>query len=319
MKGKTIFITGGAGFIASHLIDRLIDDNKVIIYDNYLRNSLCFNKGVVGHKNFVSIKGDVLDFDFLCEQSRGVDVIVHCAAIAGIYSVGNQITTTMKVNLIGSYNVFEAAVKNKVKRVIDFSTSEVYGSFIYRGVETNNTTIGPIGEKRWVYAISKLASEHLLSAYANDFGLEAVSVRPFNVYGPRQTGEGAIQQMVLRALKDEDITVYNDGVQIRAWCFVEDFVEALYAILCSDKSVNQVFNIGNPLASITVYGLAQKIIDLTDSKSNIVFKKHPGTEIEVRIPDISKARSLLGFEPQVGLDEGLVRTIKWYTDNLGDL
>jgi len=317
LRNKTIFITGGSGFIASHLIGRYIEDNKIIVYDNYTRDSIQFNKETLGHENLTAVRGDVLDPDHLIEASRGADIIVHCAAIAGIFSVGNSPSTTMKVNLIGTYNVLEAALKNGIKRIIDFSTSEIYGSFVYRGKETDNAIIGPVGERRWIYAVGKLASEHMVHAYAEEYGLEVTSVRPFNVYGPRQIGEGAIQQMVTRALRDEEITVYNDGLQIRAWCYVSDFVDALCLAIEQDKGVNQIFNIGNPLTATTVYSLAQKVVEMVGSKSKIVFKKHPGEEIEVRIPNVEKAKELLGFEPKVGLEEGLRKTIQWYKEYLG--
>lgn len=241
--------------------------------------------------------------------------MIHCAAIAGIYSVVNNPARTMSVNLIGSYNVLEAARLNHVKRVIDFSTSEVYGPHVYRGQETDPTIIGPIGEPRWVYALGKLASEHLTHAYGKEHRIEVTSVRPFNVYGPRQMGEGAIQQMILKSLQGEEVTVYNDGVQIRAWCYVTDFVTAICSVLDNSECNNQVFNIGNPKTSITVLGLAEKIIEMTGSKSKIVFKKHPGAEIEVRIPNIDKAKELLGFEPRVNLTRGLQETIDWYKEH----
>jgi nucleoside-diphosphate-sugar epimerase len=130
-------------------------------------------------------------------------------------------------------------------------------------------------------------------------------------------GEGAVQQMVGRALKDADITVFNDGTQIRAWCFVDDFADAFVTSMESDKAVGQVFNIGNPQATTTVLGLAEALIRLTGSKSKIVFKPHPGPEVEIRMPDIAKARKLLAFEPRVGLDEGLNRAIAWYRDHAG--
>lgn len=314
MNNKTIFITGGAGFIASHIVERLLEENKVIIYDNYTRNSICYDN-ITDNKNLTVIKGNVLDFNHLVESSKKADVIIHCAAIAGIYSVVNNPTKTMKVNLIGTYNVLEAAVKNKIERIIDFSTSEVYGPFVYRGKETDDTIVGAVGEKRWVYAISKLASEHLANTYSEEYGIKITSVRPFNVYGPRQTGEGAIQQMVFNALNNDDIVVYNDGVQIRAWCYVSDFIDAIFKILDTKKSHDQIFNIGNPQATTTIYGLALKIVEMTNSKSKIVFEKHPGAEIEIRIPDIEKAQKLLKYNPQVGLHEGLQKTIDWFKQN----
>jgi len=311
IKSKKILITGGAGFIASHLLERLIDDNKVTIYDNLLRNAFQYTR-LKRHPNLTFIKGDVLDFESLNAAMKGVNICVHAAAIAGIFSVGKKATLTMKVNFIGAYHALEAAVNNKVKRFIDFSTSEVYGPFVYRGKETDSTTLGPVGEKRWVYAISKLAGEHFAHTYGEEYGLETITVRPFNIYGPRQVGEGAIQQMTSRALRNEDITVFNEGTQIRSWCYVTDFVDALYNTLHVKDAGNHVFNIGNPQATITVLRLAERIISMTKSESKIVFKAHPGPEVEMRVPDINKARSLLKFEPKVSLEEGLRKSIIWY-------
>jgi len=311
LAGKKIFITGGAGFIASYVIEKLIEENEVIVYDNLRRNAIRFLH-VQDHQNFRFIHGDVLDFENLVTSMQGADICVHAAAIAGIYSVGENSTMTMKVNLIGSYNALEAAVKNQVKRFVDFSTSEVYGPFIYRGKETDNTTLGPVGEKRWVYAVSKLATEHFAHAYGHDYNLEVVTVRPFNIFGPRQIGEGAVQQMINKALRGEDLIVYNDGSQIRSWCYVTDFVEALYHALFWENARNQIFNIGNPQATITVNGLAETILRLTGAQSKIVFTPHPGPEVEIRVPDISKARLLLNYTPKVTLEEGLKSTIAWY-------
>jgi nucleoside-diphosphate-sugar epimerase len=315
LKGKKIFITGGAGFISSYLIERLIDENEIIVYDNLRRNAMMF-LNIQDHKHFRFIHGDVLDREKLTISMQGADICVHAAAIAGIYSVGENSTMTMKVNLIGSYNALEASVQNKVKRFVDFSTSEVYGPFIYRGKESDNTTLGPVGEKRWVYAVSKLASEHFAHSYGHDHNLEVVTVRPFNVFGPRQVGEGAVQQMINRALRQEDIIVYNDGTQIRSWCYVTDFVAALYNALFIKNARDHIFNIGNPQATITVCGLAETILRLTGSTSKIVFKPHPGPEVEIRVPDISKASLLLNYTPKISLEEGLIKTIDWYKNHL---
>ena len=312
---KHVFITGGAGFIASHFIESLLDEHRVTVYDNLLRNALQFTR-LRDHPRLTFIEGDVLDADKLARSMAGADVCVHAAAIAGIYSVGRKATLTMKVNFLGSYHALEAAVRNGVKRFVDFSTSEVYGPFVYRGKETDETTLGQVGEKRWVYAVSKLASEHFAHCYAEEYGLAVTSVRPFNVYGPRQIGEGAVQQMVRRALRGEDITVFNDGTQIRSWCYVTDFVGGLKNALSHEEAVGEVFNLGNPQATITVLGLAQTIIRMTGSRSGIVFKPHPGPEVEMRVPDISKARKLLGYEPTVGLEEGLGHCIEWDREHL---
>jgi UDP-glucose 4-epimerase len=311
IQGQRIFITGGAGFIASHLIERLVDDNRVVVYDNLQRNALQFTP-FGQHPNLTFVQGDVLDASGLAAAMKGADICVHAAAIAGIYSVGTSLTRTMQVNLLGTYHALEAAVAAKVRRFLDFSTSEVYGPFVYRGKESDRTSMGPVGEKRWIYAVSKLAGEHFAHAYSSDFGLDVVSVRPFNIYGPRQVGEGAVQQIISRCLKDEPITIYNDGTQIRSWCYVTDFVDALYNALHLDGARNQTFNIGNPQATVTVLGLAETLVRLTGARSEITFKPHPGPEVEMRVPDISKAAELLEFAPKVGLDEGLRRSIAWY-------
>ncbi|MBT5871846.1 MAG: NAD-dependent epimerase/dehydratase family protein [Candidatus Latescibacteria bacterium] len=312
---KKIFITGGAGFISSHLIESLAGKFEIVVYDNLQRNALKYlpfanNPGVT------LIEGDVLDLPSMREAMKGADVCVHAAAIAGIYSVGKSASQTMKVNFFGTFNALEAAVQTGVRRFVDFSTSEVYGPFVYRGKETDTTTQGPVGEKRWIYAVSKLAGEHYAQAYGEEHGLEVNSVRPFNIYGPRQMGEGAIQQMVCRALNGEEITVYNDGTQIRSWCYVSDFVSALQEMIFREDIRGQVFNVGNPQATVTVLGLAEHILQMTESKSRIVFRPHPGPEVEMRVPDIGKARDLLSFDPKVGLMEGLEQSIAWFKENM---
>lgn len=314
ISGARIVVTGGAGFIASHIIDRLVERNKIVVYDNLKRNALRYSPHRE-HPNLTLVEGDVLDAPALDKALAGADICVHAAAIAGIYSVGDSITRTMKVNLIGAYNALESCMKHKVRRFMDFSTSEIYGPYSYRSAEADMAKVGPASEKRWIYAISKLAAEHFAHAYADDFGIQVVTIRPFNIYGPRQVGEGAVQQMVGRALKNDDITVFNDGSQIRSWCYVDDFADAFVTAMEAKEAVGEVFNIGNPQATTTVLGLAETLIRLTGSRSKIQFKPHPGPEVEIRMPDIAKSRKLLRYEPKVGLEEGLKRAIDWYRQN----
>ncbi len=169
----------------------------------------------------------------------------------------------MEVNLLGTHQVVKAALDVGVERFVEFSTSEVYGPFIHKGKEDDLTTIGPIGESRWVYAASKLASEHLSYAHYKEDGLPLAIVRPFNVYGPRQVGDGAIRGMVLQALQHAPITLYNDGTQIRAWCFVEDFVDGVLRCAEKPEAIGQAFNLGNPQGTMTNFELANMIIRLT--------------------------------------------------------
>jgi nucleoside-diphosphate-sugar epimerase len=221
--------------------------------------------------------------------------------------------TTMRVNMLGTCNVLEAALRaGPVERVVDFSTSEVFGAYAYKVREGDLTALGAVGEARWTYAVSKLATEHLAHNYFKQYGLPAVSVRPFNIYGPGQVGEGAIHRFIVQALRHEDITIHNDGSQIRAWCYVDDMVEGLLATLERPEAVGQAFNIGNPRSVVTIHNLASQIVQLSGSRSKLVFTDWNNADVELRIPNIDKARKLLGFEPRVDLEEGLRRTIEWY-------
>ena len=291
-----VFITGGSGFIGSHLVKALYPENEVIIYDK---------------KN----DDDILDTKWLTAIMRGPDVVIHCAAIAGIYSVDKDAYSTMQTNLIGTNNVLRAAKASGAKLFINFSTSEVYGPHIYNGTERDMTTQGTISESRWLYAVSKLAGEYLAKSY----DLPTVSVRPFNIFGPGQIGEGAVMGMTKKALRGEPITVYNDGTQIRSWCYIDDFVDAILLILARRTMLgtgNQLFNIGNPQNTITVLNLARLIIKMTDSQSKIEFAPHPGPEVNVRVPSIDHAKACLGFIPTVSLEDGLKRTIEYYAEHL---
>jgi UDP-glucose 4-epimerase len=223
---------------------------------------------------------------------------------------------TMRVNIIGTTNALEAAKVNNVKdRVIDFSTSEVFGSMAFRSLETDQTVSGSAGEARWVYAVSKLAGEHLAHAYYKQFSLPVVTVRPFNVYGPGQTGEGAIQIFIKKALKNEDISVYGDGVQIRAWCFVDDFVDCLLRCIENPKAIGESFNLGNARAVITTLGLAQTVCRVLNSKSKIIFKPALSADIQLRIPSVEKAEEILDFKAKIDLDEGIEKTAEWFKSN----
>ncbi|MBT7453212.1 MAG: NAD-dependent epimerase/dehydratase family protein [Gemmatimonadetes bacterium] len=315
ITGKRVFITGGAGFIASHIVERLVDANQVTIFDSMQRNAIKYSKSLE-HENLNLIEGDVLDAAAVTSAMEGADVVVHCAAIAGIYSVGRQPTMTMKVNLIGTYNVLEAAIGADVGLFLDFSTSEVYGPHVYKGEETDPTTQGPVGERRWTYAVSKLAAEHLAHSYHAEYDLPVITVRPFNVYGPRQVGEGAIREMIRLALADEPVILYGGGTQIRSWCYVDDFVDGILLCLGTESAKGQVFNLGNPLGTSANINLVETIIRLTNSKSEILHKPHPGPEVEIRVPSIGRAHDMLGFDPKVGLEEGIGRTIAWYRENL---
>jgi UDP-glucose 4-epimerase len=252
ISGKRIFITGGAGFIGSTLIGRLIDTNEVVVFDNLSRNSLkdrSFHK----HKNIKVVLGDVLDIQSLNAAMSGANIVIHCAAVAGIDTVIKKPTTTMRVNMVGSANVLECASQLRhCERVVCFSTSEVFGTTAFRSQETDKTVFGAVGEARWTYAVSKLAEEHLAIAYHRERGLPTTVVRPFNVYGPGQVGEGAIRTFVLNAIKNKPIEIHGDGTQIRAWCYIDDMVMGTLLSAYLPAAIGESFNIGNQRAVVTI-------------------------------------------------------------------
>ena len=315
ISNKRILITGGAGFIANRIIARTVEANHIIVYDSFLRDTLS-RSSYAGHKNLTVVKGDVLDYSKLNDSVRGADIIIHAAAIAGIDSVMKSPTATMRVNMIGTANLLEAARVNRIRdRVVEFSTSEVFGSHAFKPTEESEAVAGSAGEARWCYAVSKLAGEHLAKAYYREFGLPVVSVRPFNIYGPGQMGEGAIQVFVRRALKNEQIEILGDGDQIRAWCYVEDFVDCLMLCVEHPAAIGESFNIGNSRAVMTTYGLAQAVCRILNSKSKIVFTPARSAEVELRVPSVEKAFNVLGFKAKVDLEEGILRTAEWYRQN----
>ncbi len=312
MSSGPVLITGGAGFIGTSLALRLVDSCEVVLLDNLHRNALA-GSGLEGHKGVRLIVGDVTDPQVVREAVKGCRVVVHMAAIAGVDTVMRQPVRTMQVALRGTMNVIEAAFEaGHVDRFIDFSTSEVFGQYAYKVTEGHVSQLGAVGEARWTYAVSKLATEHLALSYHREHGFPACSIRPFNIYGPRQVGEGAIHHFITRAISGEDLLVHNDGSQIRSWCYIDDIVDGVVRAMERPQAVGHAFNIGNPRSTLTIYNLARMIVMLAGSGSRIRLVPWDYADVELRVPDISKARTLLGFEPKVDLEEGLLRTIEWY-------
>ena len=319
IKNKRILLTGGAGFIGTKLCEVLSEKNKILIYDNLNRNSIK-NTKLLDRDNIRLIEGDILDFQHIKEVVNEFkpQIIIHLAAVAGIDTVIRNPVNTMQVNMIGTYNILESIKNLNIERFIDFSTSEVFGSYAYKVDEKHTTNLAPVGEARWTYSVSKLAGEHLAHSYYKQYGLPIVTVRPFNIYGPGQVGEGAVHHFVKRAIVNEEIQIHGDGDQIRSWCYIDDFVQGILLCIEKDEAVGNSFNIGNPKGTITISMLEKLVKDIAKSKSEIVYILKTYVDVELRIPSIDKAKEILGYIPKYDLEVGIERTINWYRGELND-
>lgn len=317
IKNKKILLTGGAGFIGSTLAEKLIGNNEILIYDNFSRDSLKYKKLKAGDLKIIC--DDVLNLDSLrkaCEDFKP-EIVIHLAAIAGIDTVIIDPVKTLDVNINGTLNLLKALKKysGKLERFLDFSTSEVLGAYAYKSNEKSQTNFAPVGEGRWTYSISKVTGEHLVHSFYKQHGYPCVTIRPFNIYGPGQVGEGAIQIFIKNVVKGKNIEIHGEGDQIRSWCYIDDMVDGIDLCLTNKKAIGEVINIGNPKGTITISSLAEKIVFLCKSKSRIVYIPKNYVDVELRIPSIDKAKELLGFNPKVDLNEGIIRTYKWYSKN----
>lgn len=316
-----VLITGGAGFIGSHLASRLIGDNEVIAVDNFRRNALQHRQKDNPKLDMMKVyEADVLDAARVAEIVREVKPthIVHAAAIAGIDTVSKKPVLTIEIDSMGTMHMLRAALEAPdLKRIVTFSTSEIFGSNAFHAGKDTPASIGAVGEPRWTYATAKLLSEHATIAYHTQYGMPSVALRPFNVYGPGQVGEGALANFVKSALTDKSITIHGDGSQIRSWCYVDDMVDGVLLALSHDNAPGKAFNIGNPRATETILGLARTVIRLLESKSDLVFVKKDFADIELRVPDVSYPQKEIGFEPKVDLEEGLLKAAEFYRKHFG--
>jgi UDP-glucose 4-epimerase len=310
---RRVLITGGAGFIGTHLAERLCDDAEVVLLDSFRRDALASVPGLREHPNVSVIRGDVLEPSCLSGAMEGADTVLHLAAIAGVSSYYREPLRTLRVNVLGAVNTLDQAVRAGVKRFVYVSTSEVFGPDALWVSEESGFHIGSSSDKRWVYATSKIAGEHMSLRYGEEHGLPCWVVRPFNVYGPRQVGEGAISNFCAAAVRGEALRVYGDGTAIRAWCYISDLVDAVMAMLVRPETAGQGFNVGNPREVETTLGLARGVARLVPG-TEIEFEPTDRVEVRARIPDITKAKKVLGYEPRVDLDEGLTKTLAWFRE-----
>ena len=313
MKPKLV-LTGGGGFVGTHLAERFADRYRLVLFDNFKRDSLQFVPSLRAAPGVEIVEGDILDPQAVGGVVDGAAAVIHLAAIAGVSNYYTKPVETLRVNILGTFQLLDALLEAGVKRLIYFSTSEIYGPKAENVSETRSMMVsGPVSDRRWVYSVSKLAGEHAVLRYGEVHGLACTCVRPFNVYGPRQTGEGAISNFLRAAVRKEPLQVYGDGSDVRAWCYVSDMVDAVENMLVNDKSFGLSFNIGNSEARCSTRELAETVIRLNGGGT---IEEIPSSHspIPLRYPDIGLAGERLGFSPRVGLEEGLQRTLAWFRE-----
>jgi len=307
-----IVITGAAGFIGSHLSERLLDlGHSVVGIDNLITGDLANIAHLTG-RDFVFIRHNVTNY---INVEGPVDRVFHWASPASPIDYLEWPIPTLKVGALGTHNALGLA-KAKGARFMLASTSEVYGDPLeHPQKETYWGNVNPIGP-RGVYDEAKRFAEAITMAYHRYHGLDAKIVRIFNTYGPRmRIRDGrAVPNFIAQALRNEDVTIFGSGRQTRSFCYVSDLVSGLLALMDSD--VNEPVNIGNP-HEMSIEEMARLIIRMTGSKSQIVFQPLPVDDPQVRQPDITKARTLLGWEPKVPLEEGLTSTIDYFRTKMG--
>ena len=253
---------------------RLVDDNEIVAVDNLQPRHARRHPRSQSTRTSAFVEGDVLDPVQLADSFAGATHVVHCAGIAGVDTVLASPVRTMRVNVVGTYNVLEAALESAgvaraPGRLLD---EQGLGQHAFNVHEAHVTTIGSVGEARWTYAVSKLAGEHMAHAYHSELGLPTASVRPFNVYGPGQIGSGAIRAFIEAALAGRDLTIHGDGSQIRAWCYVDDMVEGVLLALERESAVGESFDVGNARSAVTIHDLAQRVKRLTGCPGEVVFQ-----------------------------------------------
>ena len=307
-----IVITGGSGFVGSYLCEKLINDgHEIIVVDNLLTGSTENINHLMHNENFSFIEHDVQNH---IEIENKVDYVLHFASAASPKAYTEHPVNTLKAGSVGTINTLGLAKKHKAEYLLA-STSEVYGDpLISPQTEEYWGNVNPNGE-RSMYDEAKRFAEAAVATYSRSYDLKTKIVRIFNTYGPRmQLNDGrVVTNFIVQALKNENITIYGDGSQTRSFSYVEDTVAGIISLM--NSSEYDVFNIGNP-NEMTVGQLAEKIIELTDSTSEIKYLELPNDDPKQRKPDITKAKTKLNWEPKVNLEDGLTKTIKWVEGQL---
>jgi UDP-glucose 4-epimerase len=313
----SVFLTGGAGFIGTALARHFLEQGaRVTVFDVFVRDAMQYFPEVAKHPNLRLVKGDVRNLAAVKTAIGDASLVFHLAAIAGVSKYFRIPAEVMEINVIGTYNVLEAIKDNRnVRAFFDFSTSEIYGSDCFNARENGKLTMENFTERRWTYASSKVASEKFGMAYYWQYGVPFVGIRPFNIYGPGQVGEGVISYFLNNCLKGNNIKVTGDGAQARTYCYVSDFVAGIDILLANlEQAVGLSFNIGRATEIISVYSLAELAREVSSATVAIEFVKHAGEDVLVRAPNTERMQEF-GFQPRVQLREGLAITYDWYKAN----
>jgi len=308
----TVLITGGAGFLGSHLCDRMLAEGyRVIAVDNLITGSAENIAHLMGNEDFLFVKHDVTNFTWVDGR---LDYILHFASPASPIDYLKIPIQTLKVGALGTHKMLGLA-KEKGARMLIASTSEVYGDpLVHPQPEDYWGNVNPVGF-RGCYDEAKRFQEAMTMAYHRYHGVETRIVRIFNTYGPRmRLDDGRVLPAFMgQALRGEDITVFGDGSQTRSFCYVDDLVEGIYRLLLSDEVMP--VNVGNP-SEISILEFAQEIIELTGSSSQIIYQTLPQDDPKIRQPDITRAKEILGWEPQVPRSEGLKQTLAYFQEKV---
>ena len=312
-----VLVTGGAGFVGSHLTEYLLrQGHDVVVFDDLSTGRAENLHGVAGHPGLEFVRGTVCDASALSRAMDGVDEVYHLAAAVGTFTILDRTLESLRTNIHGTENVVEAAYRHGA-RILVVSTSEVYGKNTKIGLtEDDDRLLGSPLKSRWSYAEAKAVDETLTYTYGADLGLRAVIVRLFNTVGPRQSGRYGmvIPRFVSRALAGEPLSVYGTGAQVRCFCHVLDVVPALVALLRDDEADGKVFNLGSS-EQVTIESLARRIIAATGSTGNMIRVSYedaygPGYEdMQRRVPDCSRAKRQVGFAPTRNLDRIIAEVV----------
>ena len=309
VRNLRILITGGAGFIGSHLCDHYVKKKATVLcLDNFLNGDLLNIRHLLGHRNFKLIKGDVTDYDIIEKNARDVDVIFHLAAQIHVDRSIVEPRFTYDVNVKGTQNILEAARILDVDKTIFASSSEVYGTAEYVPMDENHPLNSP-----HPYGASKIAADRMCSAYMATYGMNVVIMRSFNTYGPRQkdTGYGgAISIFIKRAMNNIPPIIYGDGNQTRDYTYIEDIVDAYDLVLRTKSNIKSPINFGTG-SEIRIIDLANKILEKCECNvAPVHIEPRPG-EVMRMVADSSLAREM-GWKPRYSIDQGLTKLIEWY-------